>query len=142
MPTLLQNAAYVYEEDLYLVSSHVHDYIEHTLAADSSVLILDGGREYCRRGGDFIRLDAQNRYQEYCLTDEDPFEVIAAKLLWGTRGKDGKQPLRFRPIKEFEVDHLRAILANCPNIGPAHKRVVEHWLAEKTRVAPATAVVS
>jgi phytoene dehydrogenase-like protein len=138
MPALIQNAVFFYEDDFYLVSTHVHDYAEHVLP-DGSTLAVDGGLEYARRAGDFIRLDAQNRYQEYSLTHEDPFEVVAAKLLWGTRGIDGKQLLRFRPIKEFSVDHLRAILDNCPNIGPMHKRVVEHWLAEKTKVAQGAA---
>ena len=55
------------------------------------------------------------------------------RLLWGTRGKDGSQPMTYRPIRELAqrpdgVEHLRAILKNCLNIAPLHKRVVEYWL--------------
>jgi hypothetical protein len=29
---------------------------------------------------------------------------------WGTRGKDGKQPLKFVVLKDMTTDHIEAIL--------------------------------
>lgn len=31
-------------------------------------------------------------------------------LLWGTYGKDGKQPLKYIPIEEMETSHIEAVL--------------------------------
>jgi hypothetical protein len=138
---LLQNAIYVPEDDLYLVSLHRHDFRGHKLR-DGKMLCVDGGvgeDGYGRRVGDLAELDEAGRYIEFCLTDEDPFETrIAQMLLWGSAGKDGKDTMTFRPIKEWAyredgVGHLRAILANVPNISPIHKRVVEYWLAKRAQ---------
>lgn len=134
MSHLIQNAVRIPEDDLYLKSEHQHDFVSHTFK-DGLVLDIDGGLAYCKRGGDLYKLlDPVARYEEWCLTTDDPFEHIADRLLWGTRGKAGDQPLTYRPIKELAarpegIEHMRAILQNCLNIAPLHKRVVEHWLA-------------
>lgn len=133
---LHQNAIYIPEDDLYLISSHVHDYREHKLR-DGKTIAVDGGKEYARRAGDLEQLSDAERYHEYLVTDLDPFEpVVVDRLLWGTRGKDGKSEMRFRPIKELAhaedgINHMQAILDNCLNISPLHKRVVEYWLAKR-----------
>jgi len=132
-PELIQNAVYIKEADLYIKSNHRHDFVTHTFK-DGRTLSLDGGLDYPRRVGDLLSLVDDGAYEEMCLNTETPFEEIADKLLWGTRGKDGTQPLTYRPIKELAskpdgINHMRAILANCPAIGPWHKRVVQHWLA-------------
>lgn len=138
---LWQNAIYIPEDDLYLKSSHQHDYVEHVFTKEPKrTIALDGGLEYCRRVGDLYDLDEEGRYVEWIVVSTDSFDVIAQKLLWGTRGKNGDEPLTYRPIKELAarpdgIAHMKAILANCLNIGPLHKRVVEYWLAhnEATR---------
>jgi len=133
MTQLTQNSVYIPEDDLYIVSHHTHDYVEHTFR-DGKTIAVDGGLDYGRRTGDLYELDEARRYQEWCLTTEDAFEpTIVNRLLWGTRGKDGSQPMTYRPIRELAqrpdgVEHLRAILKNCLNIAPLHKRVVEYWL--------------
>ena len=133
MSKLLQNALYIPENDLYLISTHVHDYREHVFK-DFLTLAVDGGLDYCRRVGDLFKLDEAGRYIECCLQDDMPFEYIADKLLWGSSGVDGKSPMVFRPIKEWAHKpdgerHLRNILLNCPKINLYHKKVVEYWLA-------------
>lgn len=142
MSQLLQNSLYIPEDDLYLVSLNRHDFNCHTLR-DSKKICIDGGKEYCRRAGDLFELDEAGRYIECCLMDDQPFEYIADRLLWGSAGKDGTQPMTFRPIKEWAhkpdgENHLKAILLNCPKISIFHKRVIEYWLArleeEKTQV--------
>lgn len=137
MSQLIQNAVFIPAEDLYLVSSHTHDYVVHCFAGVEPPLELgiDGGVSYAKRDGDFMRLDGL--YEEWCLTTEDPFEGwITDRLLWGTRGKDGMQPLTYRPIKELAhrpdgLNHLQAILDNA-NPGPWHRQVVEWWMDRLT----------
>ena len=136
-PALIQNGFYVPEDDVYVVSTRQHDYRTHTFR-DSLTLAADGGRAYCRRAGDFIKLEEAGRYVECCLTDDLPFDYIAEKLLWGSTGKSGTEPMTFRPIKEWAykpdgVAHLRAILKNVPDIEPFRKRVIEHWLAVRAK---------
>lgn len=132
MSKLIQNAIHIPEEDLYLVSTHTHDYVAHTLK-DGLEIDIDGGPSYAKRCGDLYKLDEAKRYIEYCLVDDDPFEgFITERLLWGTRGKEGTQPLTFRPIKELAyrpegAAHLQAILDNA-NPGPWHTRVITYWL--------------
>lgn len=138
-PTLVQNAIHIPEDDLFLVSSHGHDYREHTLSGEPKLSIaVDGGLDYARRVGDLFDLDSAGRYEEYCLTDQDPFETaIVNRLLWGTRGKNGDQPLTFKPIASLELAHLEAILDNCPHIGLLHKKVVQYWIDHHKAVAKA-----
>lgn len=142
MSKLLQNALYIPEDDLYLVSTHTHDFNGHKLR-DGKEIYVDGGREYARRVGDLFSLDEEGRYTECCLMDDQPFEYIADRLLWGQANDDVTKPMTFRPIKEWAhkpdgENHLKAILLTCPKIGIFHKRVVEYWLArleeEKTQV--------
>lgn len=134
MSEIIQNAVFISEADLYLKSEHRHDYVSYTFK-DGLVLDLDGGLDYCKRAGDLYKLlDPVERYQEMCLSTDDPFSHIAEHLLWGTRGKAGDEPLTYRPIKELAarpdgLQHMEAILKNCLNINPLHKRVVQHWLA-------------
>ncbi len=130
MSHLITNAVYIPEDDIYIASTHRHDFVCHKLR-DSKEICVDGGTgpdSYGRRVGDIIELDEAGRYIEWCVMSDDPFERIADMLLWGTRGKGGDQPLRYRPIKTFTREHLAAILDTQLNINPIHKRVVEHWL--------------
>jgi hypothetical protein len=132
MPTLLQNAAYIPEDDTYIVSCHTHDFVCHTFG-DGKEICLDGGKSYARRAGDIYTLSEQKRYVELCLTDEDTFEHIANNLLWGTRGKDGTTVMRFRPIKEFDLEHLVDLLGYLGELDgkELYKEVVKYWIKQK-----------
>lgn len=139
-PQLVQNAIHIVEDDIYLKSSHQHDCVGHVFE-DGLDISVDGGVEYAKRGGSlvsqyetFAEYTANvARYEEWCIMTDDPFETVADRLLWGTRGKLGDQPLAYRPIKSFEIDHLRAILDNVMGISPLHAKVVMHWLEIKTK---------
>lgn len=141
IPTLIQNAIHIVKDDTYLVSAQVHDYVEHIFeekepGTDRSLTIaVDGGLEYTRRAGALFDCSEMGLYEEWYLTTDDTFIVIADKLLWGTRGKDGDQPLTYRPIKEFVPDHLQAILNNCPARSKWHDMVVRYWLTRKTEAS-------
>lgn len=50
-------------------------------------------------------------------------------LLWGTYGKDGKQPLKRILIKDMETDHLEACLENCPQMGKLFRETMEKVLS-------------
>ena len=128
---IIQNAIHILGEDIYLKSEHVHHYVTHTFP-DGLTISIDGGTEYCKRSGDFEKIEG--RYEECCLHEESPFEGwVTDSLLWGSRGKDGKTPLFYRPIKDFALRedglaHMKAILANVLCINPLHKRVIEYWV--------------
>lgn len=123
---LIQNAVYIPEDDVYIKSLHVHDYRSYTTKSGKEVSV-DGGLEYSRRT---FTLNPDCWF-EYNLYSNDPFELICEKLLWGTRGVDGKSPLTFKPIRLLESDHLINILANVPNIDPLYIKVIKYWIAEK-----------
>lgn len=144
MSHLITNAVYIPEDDIYLVSTHRHDFVCHKLR-DGKEICVDGGtgpEGYGRRVGDLNELDDAKRYIEHCVMSDDPFERIAEMLLWGHRGKDGDQPLSYRPIKELAhrsdgINHLQAILDNCLNASPVHQRVIRYWLDILTSPRPA-----
>lgn len=135
MGKLIQNAVHIPEDDTFIVSTHRHDYVTHTFK-DGSSIAVDGGLEYARRAegkaGDLWKLDETKRYEEYCLADDEPFGWIADRLLWGTRGKDGTEPLTYRTIQELAyreggLSHMYAILDNATP-GPWHTKVIEYWI--------------
>jgi hypothetical protein len=65
--------------------------------------MLDGGTDYirCSVNGDEVLLT---------VTTDDPFETRREYFTWGTRGKDGKQPLTWKPLMDLDTDHIVAIL--------------------------------
>lgn len=133
-PKLIQNALWCKEDDVYIASWSTHDFRTHTFK-DGRHISVDGGLSYTRREGDLYTLDDDGAYEEKCLKDSMSFEEIADKLLWGTRGRDGKSPLAYRPIKEFTPEHLAAILFNCPARNEWANKVVRYWLEQKTKAS-------
>lgn len=86
-----------------LVSRHRHDYVTYT---DKN------GKEYMVDGGlDYIRRSAHGDEADLCLYDDQPHEVQREVRAWGTRGKDGKQPLKWLVVKDMETTHIEAVLA-------------------------------
>lgn len=133
MSTILQNAVYVPEERRYYKSGNTHDFVSLKLKGGKEFFI-DGGTSYFRAGGHLTELYNSGRVIKFHLTSDDSFtQAIVPKLLWGTRGKDGKQPLKFLPMNSFESDHLQAILDNCPYAGQLHRLVAHHILQERKR---------
>ncbi len=127
---LTQNAIRIPSEDLYLKSSHVHDYVCHEPREGESYMV-DGGLDYLRRG--WGPTNKRDSFEDWSLYDDSPFDLVAERLLWGTRGPDGDQPLRHRPIATLALDHLQAILSTQAQIkGTLHERVVKYWVALKS----------
>ena len=49
-------------------------------------------------------------YEELSVYSNDPHKLIREAFKWGTRGKDGKQPLTYVPLKDLTTEHIDAIL--------------------------------
>lgn len=136
-PTIIQNALHIPEDDLYLKSSHQHDYVPHTLR-DGAYASVDGGDAYFRRGWS-TGLRESGRIVDWSLTTNSSLTEVRAKLLWGCRGIDGKTPLFYRPISTLSRDHLAAIQRTQLAANPLHLEVVAYWLdlLNAARVTPA-----
>jgi hypothetical protein len=85
-------------------SHHRHDYVTYT-DYNGLEYMVDGGHDYLRRN-----VHDEEPYVELSLTMDDPFEDIRRAFTWGTRGKDGKQPLTWVPLCQLATDHIIAIL--------------------------------
>ena len=142
-PVILQNALKIsrWREVHYLHSRHRHDYVSFDFG-DGSYIFIDGG-DINNGGGYYSRSNIyvqegtpayRNgwKIESWNLSNEDSFEKICERLLWGHRGKDGKQPLTKAPLNSFSKEHLQAIIDNVAGINPLHKAVVQYLLATKS----------
>ena len=136
---LIQNAIKITEnhpEEIFLVSSHRHDFQQYRFK-DGTTMFVDGGTDYVRRGGDDVEKPLEGyatKWVDWCLDDKVPFDTIKARLLWGTRGKDGKQPLKYVRLAACETEHLEAILDYMPEgvgISPLYRNVIISILGDR-----------
>lgn len=130
-PSIVQNALRLTDggDIVYLLSIHVHDFVSHTFK-DGAYAACDGGTVYLKRVTSLIK---PGQMEEWSLMADDPFEVMAARLLWGTYGQHGDQPLRRVPFAECTLDHLKAIKrTESGHISPLCLRIVDHWIAAKS----------
>tara|TARA_R110000737_G_scaffold328962_1_gene343853 strand:+ start:510 stop:1043 length:534 start_codon:yes stop_codon:yes gene_type:complete len=88
-----------------LESKHRHDYRSYT-DANGKKYVIDGGLAY-------IRSTIHADQISLALYDDEPHEVQAQHLTWGTYGIQGDQPRRDLPVAEMETGHLEAVLVNC-----------------------------
>jgi hypothetical protein len=87
----------------YLVSSHRHDYREHMDEGDAYVAV-DGGYDYLKRVGHFKSIE------ELSTFSDTPFSEAREKLVWGSYGKSGKEPLHYIRLKDMEEDHIANVI--------------------------------
>tara|TARA_R110000868_G_C10545196_1_gene735355 strand:- start:238 stop:627 length:390 start_codon:yes stop_codon:yes gene_type:complete len=87
-----------------LYSRHRHDYVTYIDKNDKEYMV-DGGLDYLRRN---IHDDAP--FTELSLYEDDAFDILRNEFAWGTRGKDGRQPLTYKVLSSLEDDHIQAIL--------------------------------
>ena len=126
-------------ETHYLHSSHRHDYVSF-IFPDGTNVFLDGG-DIFNAGGYYTRSNIYLpdggairdgfKVEEWSLNESSLWSQICERLLWGHRGKDGKQPPTKAPLITFEKAHLEAILANVQNISALHKAVIIYLLETK-----------
>jgi hypothetical protein len=135
VPDVYQNAVKIYKDDGsidYLVSTHCHDFVSHQWEDGSSVYV-DGGNEYIRRGwnlDDELQID-RVYYEEFSVTQNDSFEFLKEKFLWGTRGKDGNESFKWVRLQECNSSHLKAILRTQDQINLMTESVIKSILAER-----------
>jgi len=87
-----------------LESKHRHDYVTY-VDKNGKQYMVDGGLDYLRRN---LHDDAP--YTELSVYSDAPHDLISETFKWGTRGKDGKQPLTYVPLKDLTTPHIEAIL--------------------------------
>jgi len=87
-----------------IYSRHRHDYTEY-VDKNGELYVLDGGLDYTRTSSNKVPATYAPVY------DTDSHDLIREEFSWGSYGKDGKQPLTRRPLKDLEDDHIEAILA-------------------------------
>lgn len=85
-----------------LRSYNQHDYKTH-VDANGKEYMIDGGLAY-------IRCSANGDEKFITITTDDPFDVQREFFVWGTYGKEGKDPLKYVALKDLEVDHINAII--------------------------------
>jgi len=102
-------------------SKHRHDYVCYK-DANGEVYMVDGGSDYIRRS-----VNATPAIDD-CVYTEDSHMRIRETFRWGTRGKDGKQPLERMILSSLETAHIEAILETQFHIEEHIKNVFENEL--------------
>ena len=120
-PKLIQNAVFHKKDGRFYISTNVHDWVEFKL--DGETAFIDGGTEY-RRSSFLEHPDIE----EYSLYEDSSDEEVYNKLLWGTYGKYGNQPLTWVLLKDCSREHLEAILATQKHLGPDAEKVIKKAL--------------
>jgi hypothetical protein len=86
-----------------LTSHHRHDckiYVDK----NGETYIVDGGISYLRRS---VNVEP---YEDLSLFSDTSFDIIRDNFHWGSRSKDGKSALNWKPLSRMEDSHLQAIL--------------------------------
>jgi hypothetical protein len=114
---ILQNAIKI--EDTIYISTSRHDYI--SVDFKGQAVVIDGGIDYFRG---FVPKESE--IEDLRVTTEESLDIIAEKLVWGTRGKSGQEPLKYIKIKDMDLDHLSALLftTDPTKISPVHRAVM------------------
>lgn len=125
--SLIQNSI-ITPDGTTLFSRSRHDFVSHA-DKNGKNYAVDGGLCYVRRIGDRDWKD-----NSVVLGTVPPEEAVKIAV-WGSYGKDGKQPLRYIPIASMETEHLRAVLGSRPDqINPAI-RYLMHWEVSRRRLS-------
>lgn len=110
-----------------LVSRHRHDYVTHTDTVTNEIYMVDGGIDY-RRG---ILNKVVAKDLSVCL--EDGIEAVREAVEWGTRGKNGDQPLRHIKLSEMTNDHIEACLETQFRMHPHFREAFEMELEYRSQ---------
>ena len=135
MTDFIQNAVKITEDgvETYLPSTHRHHYNQYTFK-DGATYAVDGGTDYMRRG--ISENIGDKQIENYNVDSSCPFETVCEKLIWGSRGKSGKDKLMYRPFAKLELDHLNSILNYNKKLEkPLSKlqiKVIKHWVSKKS----------
>lgn len=146
-PLVFRNAIMT-PDGTILESKHRHDYVTHTDTKDGQFYMVYGGRAYLRRSGPQKRVvqlpwhkallniivgkptfEEIEGYTDLSIYGDEtsPFEFVRRNMTWGTRGKDGSEPLRLVILCDMETSHIEAVLKT-QAIGPQYREWFEKEL--------------
>lgn len=94
-------------DNTVLTSKNQHDFKSHKDTKSNELYFTDGGTNYIRRSINKIP------YEDLSLYSDDPFEKLRERLEWGSRGKNGDEPLQYKSISNMSTKHINAVLLNC-----------------------------
>lgn len=116
----IQNAVKIVEDDIYLMVDQPGQIDQHVFK-DGKVLQITGGLEWPERRGDVGVLAEQERYVEYCLSEEDHFDHVAPRMLWRVDADTVKL------IKDMSRAELERVIA-APTSSWKQSEVARYWL--------------
>lgn len=119
MSKIIQNAIRIIDCNHILWSKSIHDYQEYNGYS------IDGGNHYVNLCYPVDKLD---NIEMLVIYDNDPIESSMKKLIWGTYGKSGKEPLKIVKLFDCESEHLNNILKNMTMISDYTKINILHIL--------------
>ena len=119
MRQIIQNAIQS-PDNTILISRHRHDYQSYTDTITGAEYVVDGGHEY-------IRTSAYDDQVSLAVYADDDISIKADKMVWGTRGKLGDEPLRYVFLKDCETEHLEKILEQ-KNIASYMPEIIQYIL--------------
>jgi len=108
-----------------LISRHVHDY--KTCTCENETMV-DGGLEYARFGGKDLNL-----VQSFVLDDSEPFETLRRYIERGSRGKDGKQPLKYVKLMDIDDEYLDSLIKYEEELRPENPYLAYYKKEKKFR---------
>jgi len=121
MKDLIRNAIQT-PDGTILESTHRHDYKEYT-DANGKYYMVDGGLSYLRRS-------VHKDQKDLSLYDNEPHEVQASVLKWGTYGINGDQPLSYISISDMDTDHIGNVLG-MGHISSVHRNCMKNELKNR-----------
>jgi len=102
MRQLVYNAVKCHDCEETIVSYTRHDY--KTCGCPNEAMV-DGGLDYVRCGAKTLKkITSINIYAD------DDFELVRKHAFRGSRGEDGRQPLKYIALCDMEDDHLHKVL--------------------------------
>lgn len=105
-------SALITPDGTILQSYSRHDYKTH-LDKNGETYMIDGGVDY-------LRCNVNEEEPQFIqVTMEDDHNTRRKWFHWGTRGVNGDQPLTWKPLKDLDTDHIKAILETQHHI-PEH----------------------
>jgi len=107
-------------------SWHRHDYVTHE-DANGKTYMVDGGHDYLRRSAHGDEEDLS------LVADTDDHGFCRQHFLWGTYGKDGKQPFRRVALADMSTEHIKAVLRTQTHLSFEVRRLFENELLYRER---------
>jgi hypothetical protein len=86
-----------------LTSYGRHDFKVH-IDGNGETYMVDGGIDYLRRNKN------QEPYEELSVYSDASHDMVRNNMYWGSRGRDGSEPLNYILLKKLSINHIQAIL--------------------------------